>query len=121
MPDADKWHQRVMFLINPDGDAVGTITAWNDDYLVGTDMGLTHWLAIIPQMRGKGLAKPLLSVCINRLQELGYTRTYLETGSARIPAINLYLHFGFVPFLKDKQDMTAWRTIAPHLKYPVDI
>lgn len=34
----------------------------------------------------------------------------------RIPALNLYLQFGFEPLLRDEGEQTAWRVIAPHLK-----
>ena len=119
MPDPDRWPQRVMFLVDPLGDDVGTITAWNDDQLTGIDMGLVHWVAILPQAQGKGLAKPLLSACISLMQQLGYTKAYLQTGSARLVAINLYLHFGFKAFPKGETDDRAWRIIAPQLKYAI--
>ena len=38
------------------------------------------------------------------------------TGTARIPAIKLYLKFGFVPDIKSEQDAEAWRTIKKSLE-----
>jgi hypothetical protein len=34
----------------------------------------------------------------------------------RIPALNLYLQFGFEPMLRDEEEQAAWRAIAPHLR-----
>jgi GNAT superfamily N-acetyltransferase len=120
LPDSDRWSERVMFLVDPLGTDVGTITAWNDNKLTGSEMGLVHWLAILPQAQGKGLAKPLLGACLGLMQQLGYTGAYLETGSARLTAINLYLHFGFKAFTKGEVDTSAWRIIAPQLKYSIE-
>ena len=72
-------------------------------------------MAIIPSMQGRGLAKPLLTVVCNRLRDLHHQRAYLITGTARIPAIKLYLKFGFVPDIQSEQDAEAWRSIQAKL------
>ena len=81
---------RQLFLCEPGGEAGGTATAWfgDDD---GQPYGRVHWMAIVPEWRGKGLAKPLVTAVCNRLRELGHTRAYLITEAVRVPAINLYL------------------------------
>ncbi len=119
MPDSGKWPDRVMFLVSPSGEEIGTITAWNDSKLTGRDMGLVHWVAIVPEAQGRGLAKPMLSAALGVMRELGYTEASLDTQSARIPAINLYLHFGFKAFPREQADTDAWRAIAPQLKYSI--
>jgi GNAT superfamily N-acetyltransferase len=70
-------------------------------------------------MQGKGLANPLMSIICHRLRELGHSRFYLTTSTARIPAINLYLKFGFQPEINSNEDLLAWREISNKLKYKV--
>lgn len=113
--------RRVLFLVDPDGVDIGTITAWNDDGLTGRDSGLLHWVAIVPAAQGRGLAKPMLSRALAVLQAHGYGEAYLETGSARVPALNLYLGFGFVPYVRAEADRAAWRAVAPRLKARIHV
>ncbi|MCU0511322.1 MAG: GNAT family N-acetyltransferase [Anaerolineae bacterium] len=119
MPAADRWPQRVLFLVNPAGEDTGTITAWNGDQFAGRDMGLIHWVAIVPAAQGQGLAKPMLNAALRVLVAHGYADAWLETGAARLPAINLYLSAGFVPARRGPDDTAAWQRLAPRLKYPL--
>ncbi len=102
---------RQCFLCDASGQAIGTATAWFNDNYRGKPYGRVHWVALVPAMQGKGLAKPLLSAVCSRLRELNHTRAYLVTETARIPAINLYLKFGFVPEIKSANDLSAWREV----------
>jgi GNAT superfamily N-acetyltransferase len=111
---------RVMFLVDPSGAEIGTITAWNDDLFNGRDMGRIHWVAIIPDAQGRGLAKPMMSAACDVLRTRGYPAAWLETNTRRIPALNLYLQFGFKPHPRDETERNAWRAIAPHLKFYTD-
>lgn len=127
---------RVMFLVDPTGSDIGTITAWNDSEIEGRDIGRIHWVAIAREAQGRGLAKPMLSAAIAVLRALGYGAAWLWTGTApiemwpqliRLPCsppiapINLYRSFGFEPYLRDAADRAAWRALAPHLKLPIVI
>lgn len=95
--------ERQRYLFDADGIAIGTGTAWFNNNYNGQEYGRLHWIAIVPKMEGKGLAKPLMTTVCNRLKELHHTRAYLTTSAERIPAINLYLKFGFVPEIKKIQ------------------
>jgi ribosomal protein S18 acetylase RimI-like enzyme len=108
--------ERVMFLVDPEGVEVGNITAWNTDQVTGEDMGQICWVALVPAARGRGLGKPLLSAACTSLRERGYTQAFVDTNMRRIPALNLYLRFGFAPYLRDEGEQAAWRVIGPHLK-----
>ncbi len=121
LSDQSKLPQRVMFLVDPSGKDIGTITAWDDAQLMGRDIGQVHWVAIIPEAQGAGLAKPMLSSALQVLMQQGYRDAWLETGSARIPAINLYLSFGFQPYPRAESELAAWRSIAEKLKFPVKV
>ena len=47
--DTDYLAARVMFLVDPAGVDIGTITAWNDAEFDGRDMGRIHWVAMVPE------------------------------------------------------------------------
>ena len=115
--DTDYLSKRVMFLVDSVGRDVGTITAWEDNELTGNMIGQVHWVAIINDKQGKGLAKPLLAAVCQLLIELGYKEACLMTNTRRIPAVNLYRKFGFEPVLQNEIEKEAWVKIASELKY----
>ena len=107
--------QRQFFLCAPDKTPIGTATAWwGDDWEDGC-WGRIHWVAIVPQFQGRGLAKPLLSTVCKRLRALRHTRAYLTTSTARLPAINLYRRCGFVPHIRSADEKQTWRELEEHL------
>jgi GNAT superfamily N-acetyltransferase len=103
--------ERQCFLCDGEGRAIGTATAWFNDEYEGQRWGRVHWVAVVRRMQGRGLGKPLLSAVIDRLRELGHSRAYLITETVRVPAICLYLKFGFVPRVRDSQDRAAWLSL----------
>ncbi len=111
--DHDLLAQRQCYLLNGSGEAIGTASAWFDDNFQGARIGRIHYVAVIPEFQGRGLSKPLMTVVCQRLRELGHDRAYLATSTARIPAINLYLAFGFVPLSRTEEEAAAWREICP--------
>jgi len=76
--------ERQCFLFDGKANIIGTASAWLDNQ-GEKPPGRIHWVAIIPQEQGNGLAKPLLTIVCNRLKELGHTKTHLTTQSIRIP------------------------------------
>lgn len=90
--DFDQLRARQYFIVSPDGQPIGTATAWLDS----AELGRVHWVAIVPEFQGRGLAKPLISHILERLRELGHARAILDTSSQRPRAISLYKKFGFV-------------------------
>ena len=107
--------QRQCFIMDAEEHAIGTASAWfNPDYN-GQAYGRVHWVAIIPRMQGKGLSKPLMTAVCQRMRELGHGQAYLSTSTARIPAINLYLKFGFVPEIRNEDDRRAWQGVQKEL------
>ena len=113
--------ERQSFLCDAQGEAIGTATAWFDDDYCGQPYGKLHWVAIVPEAQGCGLAKPLLSIVLNRMADLGHARCYLGTSTARIPAINLYLRFGFVPHVRNADDLAVWREMRSLIKVPFEL
>jgi len=104
--------ERQCYLLDSHGNAIGTGTAWFNDNFEGAKFGRVHWMAIAPDYQGRGLAKPLLTVICRRLRELGHDRAYLSTSTVRIPAINLYLRFGFTPLVGTAEEAAAWRELG---------
>lgn len=113
--------ERQCFLCDTRGEAIGTATAWFDDDYCGRPYGKLHWVAIVPEAQGRGLAKPLLSIVLNRMAELGHARCYLGTSTARIPAVNLYCKFGFVPHVRNADDLAVWREMRSWVKVPFEL
>lgn len=109
---------RVMFLVDPAGEDVGSVTAWSNDRLTGREIGQIHWVALVPAARGQGLAKPMVGAACALLRERGYREACLETNTRRIPALNLYLALGFEPLVRSEPERQAWLHVAPRLRSP---
>ena len=107
------------FLIVDDTDrAVGTLSAWYRNDYRGKDYGLIHWVAIRPSHQGLGLGKAGLSFALNQLARW-HDRALLGTQTKRLPAIALYLNFGFLPDLEEENARENWQRLRNQLKHPV--
>jgi GNAT superfamily N-acetyltransferase len=111
----DELPQRQCFLLSPQGEPIGTATAWFGDERWGREWGKLHWVAIVPGWQGKGLARPLLSCVCGRLRELHPDRAYLRTAAERLVAIRLYLDFGFQPDIANADEAHTWSEIMKRL------
>jgi len=119
--DLEGLRRRMFFLCEPGGRAVGTVSAWYDNrplsFSSEVGWGRIHWVAIVPEYQGRGLSKPMMTVAMNRLAEL-HERAYLDTATARLVAIKVYLDFGFLPGIRTDEDADRWRYVAEHLDHP---
>ena len=104
---------RSFYLTTDTGEEIGTITAWRQD----EGWGQIHWVAIHPDYQGRRLSKPMMSVAMARLKQ-SHERCFLDTSTRRIPAIKLYLDFGFIPDHTHENSREAWTEIACVLKHP---
>jgi GNAT superfamily N-acetyltransferase len=121
--DSFELGRRLFMLEDPAGTAIGTAAAWFGGCRRGPAVGRVHWVAIHPAHQGRGLAKPLLSRVCLALRALGHESAFLTTSTARIPAIGLYLSFGFVPEITGPADAAAWAALqrrAPGLGLRLD-
>jgi len=105
-PFLSEMEDRCFLLENRHGDAIGTATAWYGHF-EGEERGRVHWVGIIPSYQGRKLSKPLLSAVMARLAR-DHQKAYLDTQTTSYPAVNLYLSFGFVPYLRDDSDKEGW-------------
>lgn len=108
---------RMLFLEHEFAGPIGTTTAWDGEF--GGEMrGRIHWVGIVPAFQGRGLAKPLLSAALTRLTQ-DYRRAYITTETTSYRGINLYLGFGFVPFVATDRDREGWAIVADTLGRPI--
>ena len=119
--DAGVLGPRQCYLLDSAERFIGTATAWLDDDFMGQSFGRLHWVAIVPDYQGRGLAKLLLSNVLNRMAELGHRRAYLNTQTVRLPAINLYAGFGFIPVIRSDDDLKIWSSLQSVLKKPFNL
>ena len=110
---------RSFYLTTDAGEEIGTITAWWQPDMDGKDWGQIHWVAVHPDYQGRGLSKPMMSVAMARLKQ-SHKRCFLDTSTGRIPAIKIYLDFGFTPDLsRQNNSREAWAEVASVLEHPL--
>jgi len=114
-PAAQKW--RCFFIVTDRDVAVGTISAWYSRDFMGDDYGRIHWVATRPAYQRRGLGKAGLTYAMNRLAEW-HDRCYLDTATARLPAIKMYLDYGFLPYVEAAGADVAWRRVRDQLDHP---
>ena len=108
--------ERQFYLLDGDKRPIGTATAWPGQ---ADEWGMVHWVAIRPEAQGKGLAKGLLTAICQKFLALGLQKAHLGTANVRIAALNLYLHFGFYPHIRNEREWQVWREVEPELKEPI--
>jgi len=106
--------QRMFFVCDGKGWAVGTATAWFRNYN-RKEYGVVHWVAVLPEHQGKGIAKAVTARVLQRMKELGYVRALLVTQPFRLAAIKVYLGLGFTPEIRNDDDIREWRTVREKL------
>ncbi len=93
--------ERMIFVVDSDGEYVATSALWNGDYL-GKECQRIHWVAVKDKCSGKGIAKAMLSFLMKLYNDLGYKDfIFLDTGTRNYAAVNIYRHFGFTEYTGD--------------------
>ncbi len=119
--DESELAARQCFLFDARQCPMATATAWYEADFHGQPYGRVHWVAVIPEYQGRGLSKPLLTVVLNRMAQLGHERVFLRTSTARLTAITLYQRFGFRPSLRSEQERLLWRQLNSLLGRPFEL
>ena len=71
-----------------------------------------------PAYQGRGLGKAALAFALERLSHW-HERAFLDTSTARLPALKMYLDFGFAPDRTHGPDaLRAWRGVRAALDHP---
>lgn len=105
-PFLSNMEDRCFLLEDRHGEAIGTATAWYGHF-EWEERGRVHWVGIVPNYQGRKLSKPLLSAVMARLAQ-DHQKTYLDTQTTSYQAVNLYLTFGFIPYLAHESDKEGW-------------
>jgi putative acetyltransferase len=82
------------------------VIAWVDGCAVGcgalrpleTGVGEVKRMFVLPEFRGRGVARRILEALESRACDLGYTSVWLETGIGQPEAISLYKSAGYREF-----------------------
>jgi GNAT superfamily N-acetyltransferase len=115
--DLDAVPQRCSFIENEHGTVVGTISGWYDRLKGDRCVGRIHWVAVRPGWQGLGLGKAELAFALRRLARC-HDRCLLTTQTLRVPAIRLYLNFGFLPDLGTAEACARWETAEAAIDHP---
>lgn len=111
----DEFAKRCLFLENEAGEIIGTTTAWYGAEEDGDEViGRIHWVSIIPEYQGKGLAKPLLTGAMKIMAKY-HTEAYLSSRTISYKALNMYMQYGFKPLVQDAEDEEAWGIVEKKL------
>nr|WP_245301511.1 GNAT family N-acetyltransferase [Virgibacillus natechei] len=114
-PYRNEMYQRCLFIENTDGEAIATTTAWYGDLNGdGEISGRIHWVGVVPENQGKKLSKPLLSASMGILANY-HSKAYLTSQTTSYQAINMYLNYGFEPYLTDPSHHEAWELMEKTL------
>ena len=102
-----KPEERMLFLTDG-GEPFATATAWRDHGA----QGRLHWVGVDAAHQGMGLSKPLVSLALQRLREVGYRSAMLTTQTASWVSIKVYHRFGFRPLLRNRCEAEGWKIVS---------
>ena len=92
----------MLFVLGGDGELAGTGSLWNGG-IFGEVRQRLHWIAVSPKHQGKGLSKAIVSKLLDLYNDLGYGGyIYLTSQTWSYKALNVYMKFGFAPYMGEK-------------------
>lgn len=102
--------ERRMIFLTDGGVPFATATAWFED----AELGHLHYVAVDATHQGQGLSKPLVSLALKRIAELGHSRAMLTTQTQSWVGIKCYHGFGFRPmaFFPEEDEKEGWRIVS---------
>lgn len=110
---------KCIFVKDWTGKTVGTASMWRGGHF-GRELHRVHWLAVHPCHQGKGIAKALMTKVLDIYTAMGSKDLiYLTSQTWSYRAINIYLDFGFTPYMGDtpaKWSGTSEQFIADNAK-----
>lgn len=106
--------ENLFFVVSPEGKRVATTT---HVFHPKENAGYVHMVACLPEYRGKGIGKAMLTESLVHLEAKNPSYIYLTTDDFRLSAICTYLKAGFKPAAMDIEGMNErWNAIYDKLK-----
>lgn len=90
----EKLYERCIFVLNSNGNPVGTCMAWYD-LKDSEEVASVHWLAVNPSAQSNGIGRALMAETMRIFTVNGENTVYLHTQPWSYKAITLYMDFGF--------------------------
>jgi len=99
----DELSRRGIFIAAPDGELVGTASAWWD-YAGQRRHPIIHWVAVKPNYQGKGLGKAIIAEVLRLMTVVdGDDTFFLKTQTPSHKAIGMYEWAGF--YITDEKNI----------------
>lgn len=112
---------RMFFAETLAGEPVGSATAWwHDDWQGSGPWGHVHWVVVAQAHQGQGIMRGMMTAVMARMAQ-SHSRAMLETNTARIGAVKVYLDAGFMPCpadLDEPQRIQGWQLVQATLHHP---
>ncbi|MBQ7102407.1 MAG: GNAT family N-acetyltransferase [Clostridia bacterium] len=90
----DELKKRCVFVVNSNGEVVGSCIAWHD--FKGNDtVASLHWLVVSPKFQGKHIGLSLCKKILELFNDFGEMPVYLHTQPWSYKAVLLYIKLGF--------------------------
>jgi mycothiol synthase len=77
--------------------------------------GYVHWVAADPAYRRQGWGRLVTLRVLHHFRDAGLPQAVLETDDWRLAALRTYLHLGFVPEYRGREDQRRWARLFPQL------
>ena len=113
-PHSEEFDRVLMLKDCKTGQYIGTISAWFNDQWHGGGWGQIHWVGLSNAYQGRGLAKPLMSAAMNMLVAR-HEHSFLVTQPIRSKAIQMYLSYGFEPYVCSQEEAEGWKEVEAAL------
>lgn len=116
---------RVFVMLDENSRTIATSSAW--------DYGMGNWyrkaypevafVGVTPVSQGKGLGTVMVTHSLYELKKRGYTQAHLgirgtECGE-NYPAVKTYINCGFIPYIDEDYQVSAWNKVYNYLSLPV--
>jgi len=94
--------EKMVFVISPSGQKVATASLWDGRHF-GEKNPRIHWVSVIDEEQGRGLAKALMTKLMDQhLKSTDGKLLYLTSQTWSYKALNIYKQFGFAPYKGQK-------------------
>lgn len=109
LPYKEDLYKQMIFVKNDKDEIVATSCIWNGR-MFGDDRMRIHWVAVSPKYQGLGISKAMMTKLLDIYNELGNERyIHLTSQTWSYKAINIYIKFGFKPYLGEKP--ANWKAV----------